>query len=96
MVWGEVATVADCGPGCAQRRDDQRQTGSSGDSASSRKQLLSRTVDSIRAKYPELQETVPAAIICKLLGLLPHHFAPRWKKSSKRLLLVALVILVVF
>ncbi len=44
-----------------------------------------QTVDSIRAKLPELQETIPAAIDLQIAqGSLPPPFAPRWKKSSKR------------
>lgn len=43
-----------------------------------------QTVDSIRAKLPELQETIPAAIDLQIAGIAPPPFAPRWKKSSKR------------
>lgn len=43
-----------------------------------------QTVDSIRAKLPELQETIPAAIDLQIAQIAPPPFAPRWKKSSKR------------
>lgn len=32
-----------------------------------------QTVDSIRAKLPELQETIPAAIDLQIAGIAPHH-----------------------
>lgn len=43
-----------------------------------------QTVDSIRAKLPELQETIPAAIDLQIAQDRSPPFAPRWKKSSKR------------
>ncbi len=43
-----------------------------------------QTVDSIRAKLPELQETIPAAIDLQIAQDRSPLFAPRWRKSSKR------------
>lgn len=43
-----------------------------------------QTVDSIRAKLPELQTLVPAAIDLQIAGTARRLFAPRWKKSNRR------------
>lgn len=43
-----------------------------------------QTVDSIRAKLPELQTLVPAAIDLQIAGIVHRPFAPRWRKSNRR------------
>ena len=42
------------------------------------------TVNSIRARLPELQETIPAAIDLQIAGIAPRPSAPRLKRWSKR------------
>ncbi len=57
-----------------------------------------QTVDSIRAKLPELQETIPAAIDLQIARIAPPPFAPSLLEEVEQTLIisVALVILVVF
>lgn len=43
-----------------------------------------QTVDSIRARLPELQKTIPAAIDLQIAGTARRPSAPRWRKSSRR------------
>lgn len=55
-----------------------------------------QTVDSIRAKLPELQETIPAAIDLQIAGIAPHHSRLAGRSRANADYPVALVILVVF
>ncbi len=55
-----------------------------------------QTVDSIRAKLPELQETIPAAIDLQIAGSLPTIRASLEEVEQTLIISVALVILVVF
>lgn len=43
-----------------------------------------QTVDSIRARLPELQRTIPAAIDLQIAGIVRPPSAHRWKRSNKR------------
>ncbi len=43
-----------------------------------------QTVDSIRARLPELQSTIPAAIDLQIAGIAPLLSARRWKRLSRR------------
>mgnify|MGYP000031306468 CR=1 FL=1 len=43
-----------------------------------------QTVDSIRARLPELQSTIPAAIDLQLPKIAPLLSARRWKRLSRR------------
>ncbi len=63
-------------------RDDQRQTGYFADDPQAAGSQIIQTVDSIRAKLPELQETIPRRLICKLPRIAPPLFAPRWRSRA--------------
>lgn len=43
-----------------------------------------QTVDSIRARLPELQSTIPAAIDLQIARIAPLLSARRWKRLSRR------------
>lgn len=43
------------------------------------------TVNGIRARLPELQQTIPAAIDLQIAQIAPPPFAPRLKRWSRRL-----------
>lgn len=43
-----------------------------------------QTVDSIRARLPELQQTIPAAIDLQIAGIARRPSAPRWRRWSRR------------
>ncbi len=66
---------------CA-RRDDQRQTGYFTDDPQTAGTNIIQTVDSIRAKLPELQETFRRRLICKLPRITPPPFAPRGRSRA--------------
>ena len=42
------------------------------------------TVNSIRARLPELQKTIPAAIDLQIAGIVRRPFAPRLKRWNRR------------
>ncbi len=43
-----------------------------------------QTVDSIRARLPELQQTIPAAIDLQIAQIARRPSAPRWRRWSRR------------
>ncbi len=43
-----------------------------------------QTVDSIRARLPELQQTIPAAIDLQIAQTARRPSAPRWRRWSRR------------